>query len=49
VELKDLHSSFGAGIRTIFYFMIMRLDVAWRTDWNTTSSPYWQFSIGPDF
>ena len=40
---------FGTGLRTYFYYMIMRLDVAWHTDMHFTSQPHWYFTIGPEF
>jgi Tol biopolymer transport system component len=40
---------FGTGIRTSALFMIFKLDVAWRTNLNYITRPYWFFSIGPEF
>ena len=40
---------FGTGIRSSVFYMILKLDVAWNTDLNFTSSPHWYFSIGPEF
>jgi Tol biopolymer transport system component len=41
--------SFGTGIRTSVFFLIMKLDTAWTTDLDTVSRPRWHFSIGPEF
>jgi hypothetical protein len=40
---------FGAGIRTAFSFMLIRVDVAWATDWVDVSRPRWHVSLGPEF
>jgi len=42
-------AGFGTGLRTSFYYMIMRLDVAWHTDMQVVSQPHWYFTIGPEF
>ena len=41
--------SYGAGIRTAIYFFIVKVDAAWNTDFRTSSTPHWHFSIGPEF
>jgi Tol biopolymer transport system component len=41
--------SFGTGIRTSVFFLIMKLDTAWTTDLDRVSRPRWHFSIGPEF
>jgi hypothetical protein len=46
---RDLKTSFGFGIRSVLAFMIMKLDVAWRTDFTKTSAPIWHFTLGPEF
>jgi hypothetical protein len=48
-RLGALKVGFGTGIRTTMFFMIMKLDVAWRTDLVDVSRPRWMFSIGPEF
>jgi Tol biopolymer transport system component len=48
-RLEDLMVGFGTGVRTAFAFLILKLDVAWRTDLHTVSEPRWHFSIGPEF
>ena len=48
-RLDDLKVGYGTGIRTAFSFFIMKLDVAWNTDFASTSKPRWYFSIGPEF
>jgi outer membrane protein assembly factor BamA len=40
---------FGTGIRTAVYFLILKLDAAWNTDFVQVSRPRWHFSIGPEF
>ncbi len=40
---------FGTGIRTSVLFLLLKLDVAWRTDLADVSRPTWHFSIGPEF
>jgi Tol biopolymer transport system component len=47
--LKDLQMSFGGGVRSFVAFVIMKLDVAWRTDFRYVTHPIWQFSMGPEF
>ena len=47
--LNDLQMSFGGGVRSFVFFFIMKLDVAWETDFRYTSHPVWQFSLGPEF
>jgi Tol biopolymer transport system component len=46
---RDLKTSFGFGVRSVLAFVIMKLDVAWRTDFQTTSQPIWHFTLGPEF
>jgi Tol biopolymer transport system component len=41
--------AFGTGIRTALSFLILKLDVAWRTDLADISRPRWHFSLGPEF
>jgi outer membrane protein assembly factor BamA len=41
--------AYGAGIRTAIYFFILKVDAAWNTDFRTSSTPHWHFSIGPEF
>ncbi len=48
-RLQDLRVGYGTGIRTALYFFIVKLDVAWHTDFVDTSQPRWHFSIGPEF
>jgi Tol biopolymer transport system component len=49
VVTNDLRVGFGTGIRTALFFMIMKLDAAWNTDFDVVSRPRWHFSIGPEF
>jgi outer membrane translocation and assembly module TamA len=48
-RLQDVRFGYGTGIRTALYFFIVKLDVAWHTDFVDTSQPRWHFSIGPEF
>lgn len=48
-RLDDLHTSFGVGARSILAFLILKLDVGWKTDLRHTSSPRYHFSLGPEF
>ncbi|TMQ72026.1 MAG: hypothetical protein E6K81_08505 [Candidatus Eisenbacteria bacterium] len=41
--------SYGTGIRTSVYFLIVKVDAAWNTDFHRSSPPHWHFSIGPEF
>jgi len=40
---------FGGGVRSAMSFLILKVDVAWNTNFNRTSKPRWYFSIGPEF
>jgi outer membrane translocation and assembly module TamA len=48
-RLRDLKTAFGFGVRSLVFFAILKLDVAWRTDLQYTSRPIYHFSIGPEF
>ena len=48
-RLESPKLGFGAGIRSLVFFMILKLDVAWASDLVNTSAPRWYFSIGPEF
>jgi Tol biopolymer transport system component len=48
-RLKDLKFTFGFGARTVFFFLIGKVDVAWTTNFDASSSPRWHFSLGPEF
>ncbi len=48
-RFNGLGFGFGTGVRTAVYFFILKLDAAWNTDFKTTSTPRWHFSIGPEF
>ena len=37
------------GLRTALYFLILKLDAAWNTDFGYVSQPRWHFSVGPEF
>jgi Tol biopolymer transport system component len=48
-RLNSPRMGFGVGVRTMALFMIMKVDVAWRTDFNYITRPTWLFTIGPEF
>jgi Tol biopolymer transport system component len=48
-RLQDLMLGFGVGARTAFAFLLLKLDLAWRSDLDGVSQPRWHFSIGPEF
>ena len=48
-RLDDLKLGFGAGIRTAIYFLILKVDTGWNTDFAGASRPRWHVSVGPEF
>ncbi len=48
-RLRDLKFSFGFGARTVFFFAIAKMDVAWTTNFDDASGPRWHFTLGPEF
>lgn len=46
---KDLLMSAGIGVRTYVFGMPLKLDIAWRNQFNTWSMPEYLFSLGYDF
>ncbi|MGE5693155.1 MAG: BamA/TamA family outer membrane protein [Candidatus Zixiibacteriota bacterium] len=48
-RLKDLKSGFGFGARANLGLFVLRWDMAWKTDFDRTSSPRHYFSFGADF
>jgi outer membrane protein assembly factor BamA len=48
-RLQDLKMSFGGGVRSVLAFLVLKLDVAWKTDLHRSSSPLYHFSLGPEF
>jgi len=48
-RLADPKLGFGVGLRTALYFLILKLDAAWNTDFGYVSQPRWHFSVGPEF
>jgi len=48
-RLQDLHFSFGGGVRSVIAFLVVKVDVAWKTNFHETSSPIYHFSLGPEF
>jgi len=49
LRLDDMKFGFGTGVRSALFFMIMKMDVAWNTEFVNVSRPRWHFSIGPEF
>lgn len=47
-RFKDLISGYGIGARVFFLYFLLRIDVAWRFDLQTSSKPLWYFSLGAD-
>ena len=47
--VKDVVTGFGYGIRVNLYIFLLRLDAAWRTDFDGISSPMYYWSLGLDF
>jgi Tol biopolymer transport system component len=48
-RLEDLHFSFGGGVRSAIAFLVVKVDVAWKTNFHETSQPVYHFSLGPEF
>ncbi len=48
-RLDDLKFGFGTGIRTSLYFLLLKVDAAWNTDFAGASQPRWHVSVGPEF
>ena len=48
-RLDDLHFSFGGGVRSSIAFLVVKVDVAWKTNFHETSQPVYHFSLGPEF
>ncbi|ACF15077.1 WD40 domain protein beta Propeller [Chloroherpeton thalassium ATCC 35110] len=49
LRLNDLLWGYGWGIRTVFFYFILRFDMAWANDWGGSSKPKYHVSIGSDF
>ncbi len=47
--VRDIVTGFGYGIRANLYFIVLRFDAAWRTDFDAVSKPLYYWSIGLDF
>ncbi len=47
--MNDLVSGFGFGARFFFGYFILKVDVAWRYDFDQVSAPRYYFSLGTDF
>ncbi len=49
-HLQDIKASFGFGVRANLGFLVLRYDLAWRTDFNSVAPhPKYYFSLGADF
>jgi len=46
---KDLLAGYGFGARIFIFGLLMRIDMAWKYDIATTSTPTWYWSLGADF
>jgi hypothetical protein len=49
IVTDDLLMSTGIGFRTYFFGFYLKMDIAWRTNLQTSSQPIYLFSIGQDF
>ena len=48
--LNDLKMGYGLGAHINFGFLLLRIDIAWSTDWRrTASTPRYYFSLGSEF
>ncbi|UCE05279.1 MAG: hypothetical protein JSW07_16925, partial [bacterium] len=47
--VRDIITGFGYGIRANVFIFLLKIDAAWRTDFNKVSKPRYLFSIGLDF
>jgi outer membrane protein insertion porin family len=48
-RFDDLRFDFGTGVRTYFFYMPLRVDVAWKWNGERVSDPKWQVVIGQEF
>ncbi|MCX6829811.1 MAG: hypothetical protein NT002_11105 [candidate division Zixibacteria bacterium] len=49
-HLQDIKSAFGFGVRANLGFLVLRYDLAWRTDFDSVAAhPKYYFSLGADF
>jgi dipeptidyl aminopeptidase/acylaminoacyl peptidase len=48
-RMKDIVMGYGVGARIFFLGFLLRFDVAWRYDVETTSKPMYYWSLGADF
>ncbi len=47
--MKDLVAGYGCGTRIFLGYFMLKIDVAWRFDFNRVYKPQWYFSLGTDF
>ncbi|MBN1326404.1 MAG: PD40 domain-containing protein [Candidatus Cloacimonetes bacterium] len=48
-QLKDLKFGFGFGPRIYLGYFVLKLDVAWQSDFKKVSRPFLYLSLSPDF
>ncbi len=49
VRFQDIKASYGIGARMRFGYFVLRYDLAWPTDLQTTGEPVSHFAIGAEF
>ncbi len=49
VHLNDIKAGFGVGVRMQLAFFVIRVDRAWRTDFNKTGGAVTHFALGAEF
>lgn len=47
--MRDLVAGYGCGMRLFLGYFMLKIDVAWRFDFDRTYKPQWYFSLGTDF
>lgn len=47
--MDDMVAGYGFGTRIYLGYFVLKIDVAWRFDFQRTYSPRWYFSLGTDF
>jgi len=48
-RFQDLRFDFGTGIRTYLFYVPLRVDVAWKWNYQRVSDPRWQVVLGQEF
>ncbi|MCL4540471.1 MAG: hypothetical protein M1378_12885, partial [Bacteroidetes bacterium] len=49
LETRDLLVGTGTGVRMVFLYFLVRLDIAWSYNLQHFSRPQYYFSLGYDF